>query len=279
MPLVCDASSDFLSRPLDLDRYGLIYAGAQKNIGPAGVTVVLVRDDFLQQRKANLPTLLDYGTHAAKLFHTPPVFAVYAVGKVLAWLEDQGGIPAIARVNQEKADLLYGCIDAGDFYTGSARKQDRSMMNVCFRLPTEALEAQFIAQAAEADDRFALAHLYRGWLSPSAKREEHLRQATANAATDAERHMIDPRWINCVRLAEDGAVRIADLYSTDTSNCFYVDVRDTLGVVGSLYLSNRQLPQNAFPFPGRSFHVRPEPALSPLVRRPFCPIDRFRTDV
>lgn len=167
VPLVCDASSDFLSRPLDLDRYGLIYAGAQKNIGPAGVTVVLVRDDFLRTRKPNLPTLLDYGTHAAKLFHTPPVFAVYAVGKVLAWLEDQGGIPGIARINQEKADLLYGCIDGGDFYTGTARPQDRSKMNVCFRLPSEDLEARFIAEAAEAGMQALKGHRSAGGIRAS----------------------------------------------------------------------------------------------------------------
>ncbi len=150
VPLVCDASSNFLSRPIDVDRYGLIYAGAQKNIGPAGVTVVLVKDNFLQNRNVDLPTLLDYGTHAAKLFHTPPVFAVYAVGKVLAWLENLGGIPAIQQINQAKADKLYDCIDAGDFYKGTARTKDRSLMNVCFRLPSEALEAQFIAEAATA---------------------------------------------------------------------------------------------------------------------------------
>ncbi|MEM9997893.1 MAG: 3-phosphoserine/phosphohydroxythreonine transaminase [Bacteroidota bacterium] len=149
VPLVCDASSDFLSRPLDLDRYGLIYAGAQKNIGPAGVTVVLVQDAFLQTRKAALPTLLDFGTHAAKLFHTPPVYAVYLVEKVLAWLQDHGGIDGIAEVNARKATMLYGAIDATDFYTGTARLDSRSQMNVCFRLPSEDLEARFLTEAAE----------------------------------------------------------------------------------------------------------------------------------
>ncbi|GIV61273.1 MAG: hypothetical protein KatS3mg044_0139 [Rhodothermaceae bacterium] len=103
VPLVCDASSDFLSRPLDVDRYGLIYAGAQKNVGPAGVTVVLVRDDFLQRRNQPLPTMLDYGTHAEKLFNTPPVYAVYVVEKVLRWLRALGGLPAIAALNDAKA--------------------------------------------------------------------------------------------------------------------------------------------------------------------------------
>ena len=149
VPLVCDASSDFLSRPLDLDRYGLIYAGAQKNIGPAGVTVVLVKDAFLQQRNQPLPTMLDYGTHTAKLFNTPPVFPIYMVDKVLKWLDRLGGIDAIGRINDEKAARLYARIDATDFYRGTAKVESRSKMNVTFRLPAEALEAQFVAEARE----------------------------------------------------------------------------------------------------------------------------------
>ena len=147
MPLVCDASSDFLSRPIDTDRYGLIYAGAQKNIGPAGVTVVLVRDDFLEGRQPGLPTLLDYGTHAKKLFHTPPVFAVYMVDKVLAWIERHGGLAGMVERNAAKTDMLYGTIDDSDFYTGTARPDSRSHMNVTFRLPSEELEARFIEEA------------------------------------------------------------------------------------------------------------------------------------
>ena len=153
--LVCDASSDFLSRPMDASRYGLIYAGAQKNIGPAGVTVVLVQDDFLQRRRQPLPTMLDYGVHAKKLFNTPPVFAVYLVEKVLRWLDGMGGIPAIQQVNQRKADALYGAIDGTDFYTGTVRGDSRSQMNVCFRLPSEELEAQFI-KAAKGEGLLAL---------------------------------------------------------------------------------------------------------------------------
>ena len=149
-PLVCDASSDFMSRPFDLGRYGLIYAGAQKNIGPAGTTVVLVRDDFLQKRKSNLPTLLDYGTHTAKLFHTPPVFAVYMVEKVLRWIDGKGGIPAIEEINNRKAKTLYDRIDKTDFYRGTAQKDSRSKMNVTFRLDGgEELEAKFIAEAGQ----------------------------------------------------------------------------------------------------------------------------------
>lgn len=147
VPLVCDASSDFLSHPIDAARYGLIYAGAQKNIGPAGVTVVLVKDDFLQQRNQSLPTMLDYGTHAAKRFNTPPVFAIYMVEKVLRWLDRLGGIGGIARINDAKAKRLYGRIDASDFYRGTAALDARSQMNVTFRLPSEALEQQFIDEA------------------------------------------------------------------------------------------------------------------------------------
>ncbi|MYF39569.1 MAG: 3-phosphoserine/phosphohydroxythreonine transaminase [Rhodothermaceae bacterium] len=148
-PLVCDASSDFLSRPIEHERYGLIYAGAQKNIGPAGVTVVLVRNDFLEKRNTSLPTMLDYGTHAAKCFNTPPVFAVYIVEKVLRWLEGVGGIPGIQSTNRRKADLLYGAIDNSEFYRGTAETKSRSLMNVTFRLIKEDLEATFIGQAAE----------------------------------------------------------------------------------------------------------------------------------
>ena len=149
-PLVCDASSDFLSRAIDLDRYGLIYAGAQKNLGPAGVTLVLVRDDFLNRRNPNVPTMLDYGTHVGTLFNTPPVFAVYVVEKVLRWLEGQGGLSSMERRNEEKAGMLYERIDRTEFYRGTADTGDRSLMNVCFRLSGEDLEKRFISDAKEA---------------------------------------------------------------------------------------------------------------------------------
>ncbi len=148
MPLVCDASSDFLSRPIDVARYGLIYAGAQKNIGPAGVTAVLVRDDVLQSRVPGLPTMLDYGTHAKKLFNTPPVFAVYIVDKVLGWIERNGGLPGMVERNRAKVDRLYGALDATDFYRPTVRPDSRSHMNVTFRLPSEDLEARFVKDAA-----------------------------------------------------------------------------------------------------------------------------------
>ena len=145
--MVADASSEFLSRPMDLDSYGLIYAGAQKNMGPAGVTVVLVRDSFLETRKQPLPTMMDYGTHAARRFNTPPVFPIYMVEKVCRWLDNRGGIEAIHAVNQRKAKKLYDAIDATDFYRGTVRPKDRSTMNVTFRLPSEELETTFVKEA------------------------------------------------------------------------------------------------------------------------------------
>ena len=147
VPLVCDASSDFLSRPLDVSRYGLIYAGAQKNIGPAGATAVLIHDDFLQRRLPGLPTMLDYGTHTAKLFNTPPVFAIYLIDKVLGWIEANGGLEGMVERNRDKAATLYGALDASDFYRPTVREDSRSQMNVTFRLPSEELEARFIEQA------------------------------------------------------------------------------------------------------------------------------------
>ena len=150
VPLVCDASSDFLSRPIEVERYGLIYAGAQKNIGPAGVTAVLVREGFLQTKKEDLPTMLDYRVHAGgEMFNTPPVFAVYIVEKVLRWIEDHGGLAAMTARNDEKAAALYGAIDATGFYRGTARPDSRSKMNVTYRLPSEELEARFIKEAKE----------------------------------------------------------------------------------------------------------------------------------
>lgn len=147
-PLVCDASSDFLSRPIEMDAYDLVYAGAQKNIGPAGVTVVLVRERALD-RVPGLPTMLDYRTHAGTMFHTPPVLAVAIVDKVLGWIERHGGLGAMAARADAKAARLYGAIDATDFYRGTAQPESRSKMNVTFRLPSEDLEARFVADAKD----------------------------------------------------------------------------------------------------------------------------------
>lgn len=150
VPLVSDMSSDIMSRPFDVTPFGLIYAGAQKNLGPAGVTLVIIRDDMLERVPDDLPTMLRYTTHASKnsLYNTPPCVNIYLVQLVLKWLEDTvGGIEEVERRNQEKADLLYGFIDESDFYAGTADVDSRSLMNVTFRLPNEDLEKKFVAEA------------------------------------------------------------------------------------------------------------------------------------
>lgn len=147
--LIADMSSDILSRPVDVSKFGLIFAGAQKNMGPAGVTVVIIRDDLLDKVDANVPTMLKYKTHADKesMFNTPPCFAIYCVGRVMNWLKQMGGVAAIEKINRDKAALLYEAIDSIDLYIGHAEKASRSLMNVTFNLPTPELEAQFIREA------------------------------------------------------------------------------------------------------------------------------------
>jgi len=149
--LVCDASSDMFSRPLDVSKYGMIYAGAQKNLGPAGVTLVIIRDDVLEKPARDLPTMLRYGVHAEKdsRYNTPPVFAVHAMGLVFKWAIDQGGLEAIHEHNRAKAKLIYDVLDSTDFYRPHVREDSRSLMNVTFRLASEELEAKFVAEAAE----------------------------------------------------------------------------------------------------------------------------------
>jgi phosphoserine aminotransferase len=150
VPLVSDMSSDILSRPFDPKPFGLIYAGAQKNLGPAGVTIVIIRDDMLARVPANLPTMFKYTTHSEKnsLYNTPPCIAIYMVQLVLKWVEETiGGLEAMEKINREKAGLLYGYMDSTDFYKGTADADSRSMMNVTFRLPTEDLEKKFVAEA------------------------------------------------------------------------------------------------------------------------------------
>jgi phosphoserine aminotransferase len=152
-PLVADMSSDILSRPLDASKFALIYAGAQKNLGPAGVTAVVIREAWLGQANNKLPTMLRYTTHAKNnsLFNTPPTFAVYVLGLVLQWIENLVGLPVMAQRNAQKAQLLYDAIDRSEgFYRGHAAKESRSQMNVTFRLPTEALEKRFVARAQAA---------------------------------------------------------------------------------------------------------------------------------
>jgi len=148
-PIVADASSEFLSRPMDLEGYGLVFAGAQKNVGPAGVTIVLVHDDLLAEKKDNLPTMLDYGTHVRKRFNTPPIFPIYMVEKVTRWLLNIGGLDAIHAVNKRKATTLYDRIEQSDFYYCTVDEGSRSMMNVTFRLKDADLEDLFLKQAEQ----------------------------------------------------------------------------------------------------------------------------------
>jgi phosphoserine aminotransferase len=151
-PLVSDTSSDMFSRPIDVSRHALIYAGAQKNMGPAGVTVVILRDDLLPRSQKTLPTMLNYAVHAenGSLYNTPPAFGVYALGLVMKWLIAQGGLSAIAAVNERKAAKLYAEIDRTGFYRGTADKDSRSLMNVTFRLASEELENMFVKESTAA---------------------------------------------------------------------------------------------------------------------------------
>lgn len=152
VPLVADMSSDMLCKPFDAARFGLIYAGAQKNLGPAGVTIVVIRDDMLERVPKDIPTMLRYTTQAEKnsLYNTPPCIAIYLVQLVLKWIEDTiGGLQAMEERNRKKADLLYGFIDQNDFYRGTADPDSRSIMNVTFRLADENLEKKFVAEALE----------------------------------------------------------------------------------------------------------------------------------
>lgn len=153
VPLVCDASSDFISRPIEVNQYGLIYAGAQKNLGPAGVTIVIVREDLLARTPTNLPLMLDYKVQAENksLYNTPPTFAIYMVGLVLQWAKRLGGLKAMAARNTRKAQFIYDAVDhSGGFYRGHAQPQFRSKMNITFRLPDENLEKAFIKESEAA---------------------------------------------------------------------------------------------------------------------------------
>ena len=151
VPLIADMSSDILSRPQDMTRFSLVYAGAQKNLGPSGVTVVIIRKDMLETVEETLPAILNYRVHAEanSLYNTPPCFAVYMVKEVLEWVKQQGGLGAVGARNEEKAALIYKAVDeSGGFYCGHAVKEDRSIMNATFRLPDEALEKDFLQEAA-----------------------------------------------------------------------------------------------------------------------------------
>ncbi|MCX8011450.1 MAG: phosphoserine transaminase [Ignavibacteria bacterium] len=153
VPLVCDMSSDIFSRKIDITKYALIYAGAQKNLGPAGVTLVIIRDDMVERSQDSLHTMLNYKTQVENnsLYNTPPVFGVYIVGLVMKWLLNLGGLEAIEKTNREKAKYIYDVIDESDgFYKGHAKKEFRSLMNITFRLPSEELEKKLIKETTEA---------------------------------------------------------------------------------------------------------------------------------
>ncbi|HXI15635.1 MAG TPA: 3-phosphoserine/phosphohydroxythreonine transaminase [Chloroflexota bacterium] len=149
-PVVCDMSSDFLSRKIDISRFGMIYAGAQKNVGPSGVTVVVARKDLVKSARSDIPTIFQYRTFAENnsLYNTPPTFSIYLMKCVLEWVRDSGGLEQIQRWNAEKASMVYGAIDRhADFYRCPVERDSRSQMNVVFRLPSEADEKRFLAEA------------------------------------------------------------------------------------------------------------------------------------
>ncbi|UJO99422.1 MAG: 3-phosphoserine/phosphohydroxythreonine transaminase [Nitrosomonas sp.] len=149
VPLIADMSSDILSRPLDVTRFNLIYAGAQKNLGPAGLTLVIMREDLLGKPLPGTPTLYDYQIHAQNdsMYNTPPTYAMYITGLVFAWLKKQGGLAAMEKINTAKANLLYDYLDSTDFYHCPVAKTDRSRMNVPFTLKDSALDGEFLKQA------------------------------------------------------------------------------------------------------------------------------------
>lgn len=152
IPLVADMSSDILSRPIDVSKFGLIYAGAQKNMGPAGVTVVILAPDMLKRQVANLPTMLDYQTHikSRSLFHTPPTYSIYMMGLVLEWIEAQGGLEPLAATNARKAKMLYDHLDSTAFFYTTVVKEDRSLLNVPFTTGDPAQDAAFVSEATKA---------------------------------------------------------------------------------------------------------------------------------
>ena len=151
IPLVADMSSDILSRAFDVSKFGIVYAGAQKNLGPAGVTLVIIRDDLVKRSYRNVPVILRYSTHAEEksLYNTPPVSAIYLTNLVLWWVKRQGGVAAIEKKNREKAALIYEVLDKSSFYKSHIAEDCRSMMNVVFTLPSDELTDKFVARAKE----------------------------------------------------------------------------------------------------------------------------------
>lgn len=152
VPLIADMSSDILCREFDVNQFDFIYAGAQKNLGPSGVTVVIAREELLAESPKHIPTMLRFSTHAANnsLYNTPPSFSVYMVNEVLKWIEEQGSLAGVEKINREKAGLIYDTIDSSEgFYRGPVEAGSRSIMNITFRLPSEELEKQFIKESEQ----------------------------------------------------------------------------------------------------------------------------------
>ncbi len=153
VPLVVDMSSNMLSREYDFKKCDLIYAGVQKNLGPAGAVLVAIKNSFAESGNKGLSTMMDYRTHISKdsMFNTPPAFTIYVVGLVLKWIESNGGLAGVHEINKEKAGKLYNLLDTSDFYRGTVVAEDRSLMNIPFRLPSEELEKQFLAEAGKVN--------------------------------------------------------------------------------------------------------------------------------
>jgi len=174
VPLVADMSSDILSRRIDASKFSMIYAGAQKNLGPSGVTVVVMKEDLVKDAPKSLPTMLRYSTYIKNnsLYNTPPVYSIYMVNLVLKWIKEKGGLEAVERTNVEKTNLIYNLFDqSGGFYEGMAEKDSRSIMNVTFKLQSEELEKQFLAEAKQ-----------NGFVGLAGHRSVgHLRASTYNA--------------------------------------------------------------------------------------------------
>lgn len=155
VPLIADMSSDIMSKPIDVKKFDFIYAGTQKNLGPSGITLVIIKKDLLAKANANanIPTMFQYKTHSDKnsLYNTPPTFGIYMLGEVLKWIEDQGGLTAMNKHNEKKANVIYNVIDESNgFYVGHAEKNSRSLMNITFRLQDETLEEKFLQEAKAA---------------------------------------------------------------------------------------------------------------------------------
>lgn len=150
VPIIADMSSDILSQPFDISKFAIIYAGAQKNLGPSGVTVVIIRKDMIEKGNTTIPTMLKYSIHAKNnsLYHTPPTFGIYMLGEVLGWVQELGGVDEISKLNEEKSKLIYDAIDSSNgFYLGHAEPESRSLMNITFRLKDEELEKKFLVEA------------------------------------------------------------------------------------------------------------------------------------